>query len=71
MFATDVWPPKIEQYLLDFVDIQLTADLADYLEIGQVIAAHVDATKELIIDIDFELLDQTFVRATGIVLQEP
>ena len=49
---------------------KFTADLAHYFIIGQAIAPQIDATKKLIIDIAVELLDQTFVRTTGVMLQE-
>jgi len=62
----------VEQYLLDLVDVQLfgkfTTDLAHYLIIGKAIAAQIDAAEELIIDVTIELLDQTPVGTTGIML---
>jgi len=66
--------PRPEECSLYLVDVQLlaefTADLAHYLVIGKAVAAQIDTAKELIIDIAVELLYQTFVGTTGIVLQE-
>tara|TARA_R110000751_G_scaffold210384_1_gene314126 strand:+ start:39303 stop:39521 length:219 start_codon:yes stop_codon:yes gene_type:complete len=72
MLIADVRRPGIEKCPLDLIDIhlfgQFAADLANDLIVRQTLAPKIDATEELVIDIAVELLHQTPIGTTGIML---